>query len=103
MTDDSLLLNDIIKSYELGWITDKKLKDRLVRQVKAVIKIEVKIEKIEEKDKKNRDKKIGKLEQKIDKKLAKALLIELKAYKKDKINEEAYNIIKGDLEWLINN
>ncbi|OHA90171.1 MAG: hypothetical protein A2665_01145 [Candidatus Zambryskibacteria bacterium RIFCSPHIGHO2_01_FULL_46_30] len=98
-----VLLNDIIKAFELGWITDKKLKGRLVKQVKAIIKIEAKIEKVGEKDKKNEEKQIDKLEQKIDKKLARALLIELKGYKKDKINEHAYNIIKEDLEWLINN
>jgi len=98
-----VLLNDIIKAYELGWITDKKLKGRLVKQIEAIIKVEAKIEKVEEKDKQNKDKKIEKLELKIDKKLARALLIELKAYEKDKINKEAYNIIKEDLEWLINN
>ena len=61
----------------------------MVKQVEAIIKIEAK-------NKKNKDREI-------DKKLAKALLSELKAYKKDKINEETYNIIKEDLEWLINN
>jgi len=98
-----VLLNDILKSYELGWITDEKLRNRLVEKTKAIIKIEEKIEKVEEKNKRNKDKKIEQLEQKIDKQAAKALLIELKGYKKDKINEQAYNIIKGDLEWLINN
>ena len=98
-----VLLNDILKAYELGWITDDKLKDRLIKQIGVIMKIEGKIEKVIEKDKKNKDKKVEKLELKIDKKLAKALLVQLKAYKKDKINKQAYNIIKEDLEWLINN
>ena len=79
-----VLLNDIIKSYELGWITDKKLKDSLVRQAKQIIKTET----------------AGRT---IDKKVARALLTELKGYKAGKMNEQAYNIIKTDLEWLINN
>jgi len=100
-----VLLNDIIKSYELGWITDKKLKDNLVKKAKAIIKIEKKIEIIVEKlpNGKKKEKKIEKLETKIDKKAAKALLVELKGYNKDKINQQAYDIIKTDLEWLINN
>jgi len=31
------------------------------------------------------------------------LVLDLKLYKKGKINEQAYNIIKEDLEWLILN
>ena len=98
-----ILLNDINKSYELGWITDKKLKDKLVKKVEKIIKIEDKIGKTEEKNKKNKDKKIEKMVDRIDKKAAQALIIELKGYKKDKMNEQAYNLIKYDLEYLINN
>jgi len=100
-----VLLNDIIKAYELGWITDKKLKDKLVKKAEAIIKIEKKIEIIVERlpNGKKKQKKIEKLETKIDKKAAKALLIELKGYSKGKINQQAYDIIKADLEWLINN
>ena len=76
-----VLLNDITKAYELGWIRDKKIRDELIK----------KIEKIYKKNKK------------IDKKLAKTLLLALKLYRKEKINEQAYNIIKEDLGWLINN
>lgn len=100
-----VLLNDIKKSYELGWITDEKLKDKLVKKVEAIIRTEKRIERVTEKlpDGKKKERIIEKLERKIDKTAAKALLIELKGYRRDKINEEAYNIIKQDLEWLINN
>ena len=76
-----VLINNIIKAYELGWIKDKKTKDEFIK----------KIEKIYKKDK-------G-----VDKKLTKILVLTLKLYRKEKIDEQAYNIIKEDLEWLINN
>lgn len=87
-----VLLNDINKAYELGWITDKKLKDKLVKKAEAIIKIE-----------KKKNGQTEKLEAKIDKKAAKALITELKGFEKGKINQQAYDIIKADLEWLINN
>ena len=76
-----VLINDINGAYNFGWIKDKKTRDELIKRV----------EKIYKKDKK------------IDKGLAKVLSLNLKLYKKDKINEQAYNLIKTDLEWLINN
>ncbi|KKP56343.1 MAG: hypothetical protein UR80_C0016G0007 [Parcubacteria group bacterium GW2011_GWB1_35_5] len=96
-----ILINDINGAYDLGWIKDKKVRDRLIKQVEKIIKVENKIDKVEDKNKKN--KRIKKLESRVDKNLARALLLELNGYKKDKINEQAYNIIKYDLEWLIDN
>src|SRR3989344_2127553 len=77
----TVLINDIEGAYDLGWIKDQKTRDELIK----------KVEKIYKKDKK------------IDKKLAKTLSLTLKLYRKEKINEQAYNLIKTDLEWLINN
>lgn len=76
-----VLINDIEGAYDLGWIKDKKTRDKFIG----------KVQKMEKKDKK------------VDKNLAKLLKATLKAYRKEKINEQAYDIIKGDLEWLINN
>lgn len=76
-----ILITDIKGAYNLGWITDKKTRDELIK----------KVQKMEKKDKK------------IDKNLAKLLKVTLKAYRKEKMNERAYNLIKTDLEWLINN
>ncbi|TAL49442.1 hypothetical protein EPN83_00850 [Patescibacteria group bacterium] len=73
-------ISDINRSYHLGWIKDKKSRDALIKKVNSA--------------------KSGK---KIDKKLLKALILDLKLYEKDKINERAYNLIKEDIEWLINN
>lgn len=86
-----VLTNDINKAYELGWIKDKRLKDRLLTLVRSIIKIEKK------------PGKPARIEKRIDRRLALALRVELQGYKRDKINTEAYNIIKADLEWLINN
>ena len=97
------MLNDIKKSYELGWIIDKKLADKLVKKAEKIITIENRIDAVEEKNKKNKEREIEKLEQRVDKNAAKALLIELRGYDKNKINQQAFDIIKYDLEWLINN
>src|SRR3989344_2922654 len=73
-------ISDINRAYDLGWIKDKKAKDALIKKLQSAKKAK-----------------------KPDKKLIKALLLDLKFYKKDKINEKAYNLIKEDLEWIINN
>ena len=75
-----ILINDINGAYNLGWIKDKKIRDELIKKVQ----------------------KIYKHDKKMDKKLSKALKLDLKLYRKEKINEQAYNLIKTDLEWLIN-
>lgn len=81
---------DINKAYDLGWITDKKVRDSLARQVKLIIKFE--------------EKRNGKYEKKVDKIILKILEKELDLLlKKEKINQQAYNIIKDDLNWLVLN
>ena len=103
--NSEVLKNDIIKAYDLGWITDKKLKDQLLKKAEGIIKVEKRIEKVIEKlpNGQRKEKRIERLEQRVDNKAALALLVELKGYRKGKINEQAYNIIKEDLEWLLNN
>lgn len=82
--------NDINGAYDLGWIKDKKVRDSLIKQAKLIIKFE--------------KKRNGKYEQKVDKILIRLLKKELDLLlRKDKINEQAYNLIKQDLEYLINN
>ncbi len=76
-----VLINDIEGAYALGWIKDKKTRGKLIKEIQ---RIENKAEKV-------------------DKNLARLLKITLKAYRKETIDERAYNIIKSDLEWLINN
>lgn len=84
------IIIDINKAYELGWITDKKVRDSLIKQVKLIIKFE--------------EKRNGKYEKKVDKIILKILEKELELLKKKgKINQEAYNIIKDDLNWLVLN
>jgi hypothetical protein len=85
-----VLINDINGAYDLGWIKDKKTRDSIIVQAKLIIKFE--------------KKRNGKYEQKIDKILIKLLKIELdQLLKKNKITKEGYNLIKHDLEYLINN
>jgi pimeloyl-ACP methyl ester carboxylesterase len=100
----SSTISDINRAYSLGWIYKERTRDELIKKVERTVRWEKKISEIEEKigGKKVR-KKVERLENRIDKILAKALILELKAYRKDKINEQAYNLIKEDLEWLLIN
>src|SRR3989344_4225210 len=85
-----VLINDVNGAYNLGWITDKKVRDSLIKQAKLIIRFE--------------KKRNGKYEVKIDKILIKLLEKELDLLKKrGKINQQAYGLLKVDLKYLINN
>lgn len=85
-----VLVNDINGAYNLGWITDKKMRDSLIVQAKLIIKFE--------------KKRNGKYETKVDKILIKLLEKELDLLKKKgKINQQAHDLLKTDLKYLINN
>src|SRR3989344_2715388 len=85
-----VLISDINGAYSLGWITDKKVRDGLIAEAKVIIKFE--------------KKKNGKYEKKVDKILIKLIEKELDLLKKKgKINQQAYDLLKIDLEYLINN
>ncbi len=102
ITPDSVIA-DIELAYSNGWLNGKKTKEKLIKEIKAIVKVEKKIEKLETKVKgKNLEKRVIKLETKIDKVLAKALETELKLYNKGKIlTDEGFNLIKNDIELLI--
>ncbi|MEK7669351.1 MAG: right-handed parallel beta-helix repeat-containing protein [Patescibacteria group bacterium] len=76
-----VLMNDINGAYDLGWIKNIGIKTELTQKIEKIYK---------DNKKTNKD-------------LVKALLTDLKLYRKEKINEQAYNIIKEDLNWLILN
>src|SRR3989344_1657438 len=85
-----VIIADINGAYDLGWITDKKVRDSLIQQAKLIIKFE--------------KKRNGKFEPKVDKILLKLLEKELDLLlKKGKINSEAYDLLKEDLKYLIDN
>jgi len=83
----SVLINHITLAYQFNWISDIKTKDKLLKWAQSIVRFEEK-ENI----------KIT------DKKLAKMLYDELpKLLEKNDINISAYNLLKKDLEYLINN
>lgn len=85
-----VLTNDVNGAYNLGWITDKKVRDSLIKQAKLIIKFE--------------KKRNGKYETKVDKILIKLLEKELELLKKKgRINQQAFDLLKTDLNYLINN
>ena len=70
-------ISDIERAYTLGWIDNAGIKESLVKKLQAVVK------------------------NKIDKVLANAFLSELEAQKNKHINEQAYQLLKEDIEWLL--
>jgi len=77
------VIADIEQAYSDGWINNKNIKNLLIRQIKALVRIE-------------------KLETKVDKLLAKALEKELQLYlNKGFINQQVYDLLKNDLELLM--
>jgi len=101
-----ILINDINGSYELGWIKDKRIKNRLIRQVNKIIKYREKIDIIKKRFSNNlkRKKIIEKEEKKVDKIILKMIKKELQFFlKRKRINQQAYNLLKQDLEYLLNN
>lgn len=98
-------ISDINRAYELGWIEKEKIKNRLIEELKNIIKWRHQIEVLEHSDKNPKQQIIDRLEQKITKKLIKTLLKELERdyYKKGVINRQVYELLKEDLEWLLTN
>ncbi|HEY4504230.1 MAG TPA: hypothetical protein VJI73_00475 [Candidatus Paceibacterota bacterium] len=100
------LIADINMAYDLGWISTERERDSYLRKVSRIIKIEKRIEILEEKlpDGKKKEKWIGHLERRIDKVLAIQFLKDLeKSYTKKQLNEQAFNLIKEDILWLLRN
>ena len=100
----SSTISDIGRAYSMGWITKKSVRDELIQGLQKVLKDQKKIDTAKEKeDDKVNTKKLENKKMIIDKNLGRALLSDLRRYNKDKINNQAYNVIKADLEWLVNN
>lgn len=75
------ILSDIERAFALGWINEKGIKESLIQKIRAVIK---------NKNNKNNM-------------LAKAFLNELEAQRNKHINEQAHQLLKEDIDWLLNN
>ncbi len=99
----STMIDDINRLYTLGWIKKINARDSLVDKVNKAIKIEKKIEILETIEKgKKVQKKIEKLERKFDKILGKEVAKELEnKHNKDIMNDQAYQILKDDINWLL--
>ena len=98
------VISDIERAYELGWIEKNGIKNSLINKLKSAIKIEKRIEILEEKlpDKPKVIKQIEKFVKRINKVLATQFLNQLEGeYNKGNLNEQAYNLLKEDVGWLI--
>ncbi|MBU2472972.1 hypothetical protein KKE74_02985, partial [Patescibacteria group bacterium] len=99
-------ISDINRAYSLGWITKKSTRDSLIRQINKATKLITKIQRIKQKlsDKHNLLKKVQKIERRLDDALSRIILRKLAVLKKTgTINQQAYDVISSDINWLINN
>ncbi|MBI5734181.1 MAG: putative Ig domain-containing protein, partial [Candidatus Kerfeldbacteria bacterium] len=96
-------ISDIERAFTLGWITSKGVKESLVRKLKLIVRLEKRIKFLEEKlpGKPKIVRRIEIIEKKIDRLLAKAIRGELKVLRGKHINEQAYNLLSEDINWLL--
>lgn len=97
-------IQDVERSYSLGWITREQTKNLLIQMLKKATKVKKKIEYIEETlpDGTKKQKKIEKLETWFDKLLGKKVLAELQKQLKSKnITQQAYDTLRADVEWIL--
>lgn len=100
----SSTIADIERAYSLGWIKTKTAKDSLITRLKSIIRIEKRMVTIETwVGRKRVLRTVEKVQEVIDQRIARALIAELELYKKGRINDKAYELIKEDLEWMLNN
>ena len=98
-------IDDVERAFALGWIAKKDIKNDIISKLNQAIKIEKKIVLIEEKlpSKPKVIKQIEKLEARLDKVLGKAILKDLDSKHPKSVNDQAYNLLVEDINWLINN
>ena len=96
-------VSDINRAFNLGWILKKDVKNNLLKKLHKAVTLEKKIDTIVVSTKPRVEKKVERLEKKIDKVLLRALARDVQqAYVKRKINDQAYQLLADDLNWLIN-
>lgn len=96
----SSTLSDIERAYSLGWIKNLHTKKELIEELKDMFPKDKHLEKDKE-DKKGKHEKEEKTKKK---ELGREIIKELdKQLKKKNINQQAYDILKEDVLWLINN
>lgn len=105
-------LSDVERSYKLGWTT-QKVRDDLIKKMKAcnvqkkiistVTKTVVVAGRDEKPTTKKVQEKIEKIEIVFDKNCAKGILKDIEKYRGKGLNDQAYQILKEDIQWLLNN
>lgn len=105
-------VSDIERTYSLGWTT-KKIQDDLKKKLNScnvkkttitnVTKVVTTVGKNGKPTTKTVQEKVTKVEIVFDKNCAKAMLKELDKYRNKGLNEQAYQLLKEDVQWLVNN
>jgi pimeloyl-ACP methyl ester carboxylesterase len=98
-------ISDINRVFEFRWITSAKTRDILIKTLNKAVKLEKRIEEVKEKlpGKPEVIKKIERIEKRLDKILAKLFIFELKRERGKTINEQAYQLLLEDIEWVGDN
>ncbi len=98
------VISDIERAFVLGWIFEENKKDNLVKEFQKIIKFEKRIEVLEEKLPNRKNIIVERIEKRIDKILGKLFLKKLeKFYEQGYINDRAYDLLKEDISWLLDN
>jgi len=103
-TPESTIL-DVRRVHSLGWITKVNVRDSIIQKINNAIRLEKRIVFLEERlsGRPRLIKRIEKLEARIDKILGRLVLKELDTHlRKKNITQQGYNIIKADIQWLLN-
>ncbi len=99
------VIDDVEKAFVLGWITKKAVKNEIVEKLEKAIKLEKRIEILEERlpEKPKVTKRIEKLEERLDKVLGRAIIKDLEKNHPKFVNDQAYNLLVEEINWLVNN
>jgi len=99
-------ISDINRAYSLGWINKKSARDNLINKMNKATKLVSVIQRLEDKMSGMPKvlQKIQKVEKRLDKIMGKLMLLDLSVLKKTKaINQQAYDVIFSDIDWIVNN
>src|SRR3989344_7961419 len=98
-------ISDINRAYELGWISDKSTRDDLIDRINKAVKLITLIQYVEQQvGDETALQAVETVEKKLDITFGNQFLTYLQTPKSLKsINQQAYDLIYSDINWLINN
>ncbi|MCL5435770.1 MAG: Ig-like domain-containing protein [Patescibacteria group bacterium] len=99
-------VSDINRAYDLGWITSTNARDRLINQVQRLVKLQTRFDIVQQRLPNGRRvrQRVERIEKEVDRVVLVLFNLEFNLYhRRGIINDQAYTIIKNDIEWIIKN